>query len=68
MRYLRQICSMYSVVVKVFITLHFEYPVDEWDTVKRTPYEMAAPQEKAQCVSWFIRNQIGSADSAKLQN
>ena len=26
---LRQICSMYSVVIKVFITLHFRYPVDE---------------------------------------
>ena len=29
MRYLRQICSMYSVVIEVSITLHFRYPVDE---------------------------------------
>ena len=29
MRYLRQICSMYSVVIKVFIALHFAYLVDE---------------------------------------
>ena len=34
MRYLGQICSMYSVVIKVFVTLHFRYPVDEQDTVK----------------------------------
>ena len=28
-RYRRQICFMYSVVIKVSITLHFRYPVDE---------------------------------------
>ena len=49
MRYLRQICSIYPVAIKVFITLHFRYPV-----VKRTPYKMATPREKAQCVCLFI--------------
>lgn len=43
MRYLNQICSMYSVVVKVFnhiVFVYFRYPVDKIGT----------PQEKAQYV------------------
>ena len=28
-RYVRQVCSMYSVVIKIFVTLHFRYSVDE---------------------------------------
>ena len=43
MRYFRQICSRY-LVVKVFITFHFRYPI-------RNGYTF---QEKAQCVSRFV--------------
>ena len=68
MRHLRQTCFMYSVVIKVSITLRFRYPVDEWDTVKRTPYEMATPREKGTVRIMVYWNQIGSADTAKLQN
>ena len=51
MKYLCQICSTYSVIIEVFIILHFRMnkillnePLTKWLT----------SQEKAQCISWFI--------------
>ena len=52
-----QICSMYSVIIKVFnhiASVFFIYPVDGRGSVQLNPQIMATPQEKAQCVSWFI--------------